>query len=274
MASGGADEPPLPPPPSSLPPRPPGQSAPPPPPPTPPPPAEAVSAAVEEAASTLNAILSTQPSLGLDVAQEVASFVSELIGVQASTRAALSAPPADGAVGSDDAQAEQAEQAERATEAAAESLTRAVMSLAGAVASSPAQGEVVLTSPNLNLTTEARPASEVASRPVQCDTASDVPVTVTMQPTVLLAAEGVNTSLPLQVILYTVPDSLHASKVGGAAGSDGQRRARRRVRRRARLLAGVEGQSAEAAAAEEEEKEGGGERGAARAMASRARRQE
>ena len=138
---------------------------------------------------------------------------------------------------SDNLPAASAEQTEAETDAArksaeaAESLSRAVMELARAAAATVEAGEVVLKSANLNLTTEARPPGELAARPVQCDTASERPATVQMDPSILMAAEGANASLPISVVLYAVPGNLRSNAMGRAASANDTVARRQRMRR-------------------------------------------
>jgi len=209
---------------------PPGVFASPPPPPPSPPPAAEVAAAVESAASQLSEILATQSSLDTSVAQQVTSFVSDLMGVQADMQRGLAATltatqPAgthSGGADAPDAASSRTARAQ-AAEDAAKSLNTAVMQLAHAVATSAGEGaEVVLTSPNLNMTTEVRSPTELAARPVQAQTSSSVPVSVQMGETVLQAAAGADPSLPVNVVLYTVPGNLHST----AMGEGGSRRRR------------------------------------------------
>lgn len=168
-----------PPSPPSPPPPPPGVLAPPRPPPPARPPAAEVAAAVESAASSLTEILATQETLDLGTAQEVTAFVSELIGVQAETQGARQETEGAGSASDDEAS--------RATERAAESLNQAVLELARAVTSAAVGKEVVLQSANVNITTEARRAEDLAAKPITCASISTAPVTVHMDPSILQA---------------------------------------------------------------------------------------
>lgn len=187
------------------------------------PPTAQVAIAVEQAASSLTQILATHDALSLNDAQQVANFVSDLIAVLADNR------PRPITDSSDEGDAD-ASGATVASEQAAESLSRAVLQLARAVAPSVDAGEVTLQTPNLNLTTEARSPANLATRPIKCDTASAVPATVQMDSSVLEAIEGVNASLPLSLLLYTVPDRLHSARVNDASVSSGDGAERRRRR--------------------------------------------
>ena len=169
-----------------------------------PPRAAEIAQAVEQAASTLTQILATQDALGVDTAQQVTAFVSDLIGLQSATQAADES--GDGAAAST---AEAAEDTASKQRAAAESIHTAVVQLAAAVTTTVGAGEVVLTSANLNLTTEARRPEQLATRPIQCATSAAAPATVKMPTSILDAAVGANTSLPIAVMLYTTPFNLH-----------------------------------------------------------------
>ena len=138
------------------------------------------------------------------------SFVSDLIGLAASTNE----------VAADDGAAAAPTEADASTsQRATASIHTAVVELARAVVASDGAGEVELQSANLNLTTEARGAAEVAARPIRCDTPLAEPATVAMPTTILDAADGVNASLPIEVVLYTTPN-LHTTLNASASTYD------------------------------------------------------
>ncbi len=153
--------------------------------------AAAATAAVATATTQLNAILSSQDTIPPEIAQDVTSFVSDLIAVQASTGTTM----AD----------------ETSTQ-----LRSAVTQLAKAA--TPGGGVVQLSSPNLNLTTESRPLSELALTPVTCETASDVAAEVALPSNVLGAVSGLNASQPIAVLLYTTPQLLNPIDTTAGAG--------------------------------------------------------
>ena len=180
---------------------------------------------MEGAASTLGAILSTEASLSPSDAAQVTLFVSSLIEVQSSTREAVSQSAAQATGGSEGAT--EVAEAEAAADAAAESISRAVIELARAASASlpplaggnstEGSGALVLESPNLNLTAEQRPATEIASRPVTIGTsASERPVEVLLPSDILSAAVGVNASLPVYVVLYTTASNLRGRGAAAA----------------------------------------------------------
>ena len=178
--------------------------------PPPPPPASEVAAAVSAAAENLNAILSMQEEVTPEVAKEVTGFVSMLIGVQGASTSASASAAADSETGETDASTERAQQA------AAESISNAIMQLA--VGASATQDEVVLTSPNLNMKTEKRSAADIASKPLSVDSfGDDKPLEVNMPTTLFtgglrrrLQAANFNESEPVLVVLYTTPTNIHS----------------------------------------------------------------
>ena len=153
-------------------------------------------AQIDETARLLGDILATRDTLTDDTAQVVADFVSELISLKSSTDEAALAPAEASAV-------------TVASRRATASIVSAVTELARA-ASAPTEGGTVveLHSANLNVTTEVRPATDVATRPVRCATAQER-AEVAMPTDVLHAVEDLNTSLPVAVIMYTLPN-LHS----------------------------------------------------------------
>lgn len=152
----------------------------------------------------------TQTTLQPEMTQRVTSFMSNLIGVQGANQQAVNN---DGAAASDgDATA-------AANEAAAESISNTVLQLATVATASAANASVSLYSPNLNLTSEARPPTELAARPITCDTGAGEPAEVMMPADILLAAANVNTTLPISVLLYTTAFNLHSIAVAGRNGS-------------------------------------------------------
>ena len=192
---------------------------------------------VSEAASALTEILATQASLSPSVAQEVTTFMSDLIQVQTanSQDAEEAEAAAAGTVGTNGGatvrlrrrlDAAAAAAAVRETEAAARSLSSAVMAMARLVTSGAppersdggASEQVALRSPNLNLTAQSRPTHLLAAQPLSCDTRDPSQATsVSMPSTLLNFAEGLDPEEPILVVLYTVPGSLHPRTIGPQA---------------------------------------------------------
>jgi hypothetical protein len=159
--------------------------------------ASARSAAVLRLATELTDVLATRDQIDSIVAQEAADVLSMLIGEHSiSLHSEL--------VGS-----EREEEAAARRAAAATQIRSAVMQLARAASSAPDAGEIVLTSRNLNLTTEARSTAELASRPVSCESTSGGPTVVDLPAVMSAAAAGLDPSLPVAVVLYTTASNLH-----------------------------------------------------------------
>ena len=160
---------------------------------------------VEAAAETLTLILRAQDALTPGMAQEVTSFVSDLILVQtgaAHEKEGAVATAHDGAGNSGSA----------ASEAAARSLNLAILQLARAATAGGDGGEVALSSSNLNLTTEARSPAELTARPVTCDTAEPGQAARVGLPAGLMQSPSLDIDplKPVSVVLYTLASSLHA----------------------------------------------------------------
>ena len=138
----------------------------------------------------------------------------DLIGVQGANVGAVNAEASagDGVGGVGGAPMDA--NAAAASEAAAESLNRAVMQLATVATAGAGNQTVTLSSPNLNLTTESRLPSEIALRPIVCETANE-PVEVQMPTSILQAAPGANASLPVSVVLFTTAQNMRTLAVTG-----------------------------------------------------------
>lgn len=154
--------------------------------------AAAASEAVLAAATELTDILETLETVDVGTAQTVTEFVSVLITEEITV---------DGKV----------------DEKSSEQIASAVQQLARALTADAEVGEVKLVSKNLNLTTEARSAAELATRPVECDTASALPTKISMPSNVLSAIRGLNLDTPISVVLFSSAINLHRGLRDAAA---------------------------------------------------------
>jgi len=192
--------------PPSAPPLPHGLATPSPPPLPAPPPAAQIAAQISAAASTLSDILATEESITAEDANQVTQFMSSLIEVQGATRRSAD----------ETGDIETSEQAE----AAAESLNQAVLQLASTASqsSNSSSGAISLHSPNLNMTAERRQASDLAASALTVDvTGSEAPAEVQLPSTILGAVTGADVSLPISVVLYTMPQNMHGPPRGSPA---------------------------------------------------------
>ena len=95
-------------------------------------------------------------------------------------------------------------------------VTTAVTGIANAVlmqasSSDVTQNEtrtVTVSSPNLNITAESKPAAEIATKPSVCETAS-APAEVQLPSAILSVAAGVNTSQPVNIIFFSSAVNFH-----------------------------------------------------------------
>jgi hypothetical protein len=163
-----------------------------------------VALAVEQAAGTIGGILDTHAALDEATTTQVAAVTSELIGVLSSSQAAVNAEvlsdggSADGSAGASSSQAA----AVVSGEAAANELGRTVTTLALKAMEGASNRSVSLLAPNLNLTAQERSSNQL-DEPIVVPTADEQPIRVSMPTTILSAAAGVNTSKPLNVVLFT-----------------------------------------------------------------------
>ena len=169
--------------------------------------AEEARAAVRGAATELNAILTTQASVDVGTAQDVTSFVSRLIEEE---MAILDQVDAVGGIGGGGGAAGGAKGRE-IDAGTAKQITAAVMQLARAV-TAHTEGEVVLTSSQLNLTAEARAPADLAAAPVRCEVGSELPTQATLPDDILdaIAGAGGDTSKSVSVVLFASKVNLHA----------------------------------------------------------------
>ena len=142
--------------------------------------------AVVAAATELTAILATKDVVDKETAQSVTNFVSSLIESET--------------IGGRD---------DEVSEESGKQITASIFQLARAVTADPTVGEVRLTSPKLNLTTEARPALELTAKRVRCETTSAAPTEVSMPSDLLSSVPGIDTSLPVSVVLFASAVNLH-----------------------------------------------------------------
>ena len=155
----------------------------------------AVTAAVVAAATELSAILATKETVDVATAQTVTNFMSTLIESETS-------------VGGDN----------EVNEESSKQIAVSIMQLARAVTASPNAGEVRLSSPQLNLTAEARPVAELAAKPVTCDTRLAAPTEVSLPADLLARVQGVDPTLPVSVVLFASAINLHKPLQHGVGG--------------------------------------------------------
>ena len=162
--------------------------------------AERAAAAVAVAANELSQVLSTVEALDPAIAESAASAISALIDVHSSSQGSASSGGA-------------ANNLAAAVTQLARAATPAVNSVGNASTNVTLQSSnVTLTSANLNMTIEIRPPWEIAAQPVECDsTTPDLPVTAHLPATVLSGIDGVDPSLPVVAVLYTVATNLHSA---------------------------------------------------------------
>ena len=167
---------------------------------------EAASAAVAGAANELSSVLSTVEDLDPAAAQAVAGTLSSLFDVQSATAGSESSASAAAGISA------AVDQLARAATSAALAAASAVNVTNGTLAA-----PVVISSPNLNMSINIRPATALASAPIECDSSAGVPAAVNMPEDVLSNVPGIDPSLPVAAVLHTSTVNLHDPAPGGGS---------------------------------------------------------
>lgn len=169
--------------------------------------AEAAAAAVAVAASELTNVLSTMDELDSGAAQSVTDALSSLLDVQSASQGSQSS-----AAGGEN------------IAAAVDQMARATAQAATAGALNGTAEPVVLTSSNLNMSVNVRPASEVSAAPIACNSSTGTPAAVHMPSDALDSVAGVDPTRPIAAILRTSNVNLHSDPVATGGVSSRRRR--------------------------------------------------
>ena len=161
-------------------------------------------AAVAAAAHELVQILSTVGTLDAATAQSAATAVSDLLDAFVMTDMSSQGS----ASSSTDAASSLAAAVDQLARAAVPTFLNMTCCHDGTAASA----NVTVTSANLNMTISLKAASEIAAELVGCDSGiADRPITAQMPSDVLRSVQGVDPTLPIAAVLFTVGVNLRAS---------------------------------------------------------------